>query len=540
MRRLALLWVLLLLGAPAARAFELWLYCPTNLLVDDNVHELETLWRRAAAAGYTHVLLADSKLAKLGDLGDVTPRYFRNVERVKKIAAELHLELVPALFSIGYSNDLLWHDPNLIEAMPVRELPMVVRNGAAEIADTTVPVLPAGGLADLKHWSWHDDTVTADQGAARMEGHGKNARVAQKLTVQPFRQYHLSVRLKTEDFHGRPEVKFLPIKGGTALNWDYLKSRPTQDWTVQHVVFNSQANTEVTLIFGAWPAESGQAWWADAHLEEVAFVNLTRRPGTPLVVTGPDGKALVEGRDFEPLADPLLGAKPWKGSYDIYHAPPLLKTKLPEGTALRASYYHGVTIYDGQAGICLSEPRTIKLLRDEARRIHAAFGAKNYMMSHDEVRVLNWCEACQKRHLTPGQILADNLRTCTGILREVAPGARLHVWSDMFDPNHNAVPGPYYLVNGSLEGSWDGLDPKVVVLPWYYEKRAASLKFFADRGNQQVIAGYYDSHPERIAEWLTAAKATPSSVIGAMYTTWEHKYADLEKFAQAVKANAAP
>ena len=42
----------------------------------------------------------------------------------------------------------------------------------------------------------------------------------------------------------------------------------------------------------------------------------------------------------------------------------------------------------------------------------------------------------------------------------------------------------------------------------------------------------------RIADWLTAAKAVPGSVIGVMYTTWQNKFGDLEKFAEVVKANA--
>src|SRR5204863_6606882 len=95
----------LLLGMIDVRAAaERWVYCAQNLWVDKNIDDLELLFRRAAKAGYTHVLLSGSKFAKLGDMD---ARYFRNVDRVKKLAAELHLELVPALFAVGYSNDLL-------------------------------------------------------------------------------------------------------------------------------------------------------------------------------------------------------------------------------------------------------------------------------------------------------------------------------------------------------------------------------------------------------------------------------------------------
>jgi uncharacterized protein (DUF1330 family) len=104
----------------------------------------------------------------------------------------------------------------------------------------------------------------------------------------------------------------------------------------------------------------------------------------------------------------------------------------------------------------------------------------------------------------------------------------------MFDPNHNAH-GDYYLVRGDFTGSWEGLDKEVIIVPWYFEKRDASLKWFADRGHAQVIAGYYDAAPERIRDWLVSAKKV-SGVQGVIYTTWEHKYGDLERFAENVNA----
>src|SRR5689334_3086294 len=88
-------------SALAAPALERWIYCAQNLWVDKNVDALEELLRRAARAGYTHVLLTDSKFSKLGEMD---ARYFRNVERVKRVAAETGLSIVPAVFPVGYSN----------------------------------------------------------------------------------------------------------------------------------------------------------------------------------------------------------------------------------------------------------------------------------------------------------------------------------------------------------------------------------------------------------------------------------------------------
>ena len=511
------------------RPLERWLYCPTNLLVDENVEKLATLWKRAAAADYTHILLADSKFCRLGELD---ARYFRNVERAKTLATDLKLRLVPALFPIGYSNDLLWTDPNLAESLPVRDTPFVVQNGIAQLVSDPAVNLPGGDFNDLKSWTWHDETVTFENGAALIRNPaGQNARVVQKLKVVPFREYHVSVRVKTRDFHGTPEIKALA--DGRSLIFSNLGVKPTQDWTGHHAVFNSLENTEIAVYFGCWDGQTGSLWWDDAKIEEVGLLNLVRRSGAPLIVRDDAGHELKEGIDYEPVSDPKMGALPWKGCYDIWHKPPVLHTKLPNGTHLRISYQHVVTVYDGQVNICPSEPRTLELLRDQAERMHKLFNAKAYFMSHDEIRCLNWCDACRDRKLDAGAILADNVRACRKILREVAPQSKVYVWSDMFDPFHNAVKD-YYLVRGDLNGSWQGLDKDIVIGAWLFDKRSESLKWFADRGHRCLIAGYYDGPPENVTKWLDAAHAA-GNVDAVMYTTWQQKYDDLEKFAKLLR-----
>jgi hypothetical protein len=514
-----------------AAELERWLYCSQNLWVDENLTRIEALFARAAKTGYTHVLLSDSKFAKLGDMD---ARYFRNIERVKKRAAELHLEIVPALFAVGYSNDLLWQDPNLIEALPVRDALFVVQDGVATIRPDPPIRLKGADFSDLKQWDWKDDAVQADNGAALIQDpKGQNARIVQKLRLTPFRQYHLSVRVKTQDFRGTPEVKLLA--DNRALNYNHLGVKATQDWTLHHVVFNSLEHKEANLYFGCWGGGTGSLWFDDAKIEEVGLVNLVRRDGAPLIVKTEAGKILGENRDFEKLADAHMGNKMWNGSYDIYHDPPVIKTSLPNDTRLRVSYFHAVTVYDDQAMICPSEPKTIELLRDQAKRMHAAWGAKGYMMSHDEIRVLNWCDACQRRRLDAGALVADNVKTCIQILRETNPGGSIYVWSDMFDPRHNAHKD-YYLVRGDLTGSWEGLDKDVVIVNWNFDKRNESLRWFAERGHSQLIAGYYDDGPNQIRAWLDSAKGV-HGVLGVMYTTWQNKYDDLEHFGAVSAGN---
>ena len=115
------------------------------------------------------------------------------------------------------------------------------------------------------------------------------------------------------------------------------------------------------------------------------------------------------------------------------------------------------------------------------------------------------------------------------MLRDLDPHAAIYVWSDMFDPSHNARPD-YYLVNGDLRGTWEALDPGVTVALWSLRLRDRSLAWFASRAQPMLIAGYYDGDPAALRQWLESARATPG-VRGVMYTTWQDRYDDLERFA---------
>ena len=525
----------LLLGCGLLRAetnspFERWVYAPVNLQVPAEAQRLESLMRRARPLGFGHFLLADSKFARLDGL---PPHYFTNVARIRAVAQELGLELVPAVFPVGYSNDLLWHDPNLAEGLPVRDALFVVSNGVARlVADPPVALPP---LAEPRRWGFVDANWQPDDGGLRVtDPRGANARVMARIAVTPFRQYHVSVRLRTRDFRGQPEIKALTAEGRN-LCYTGLRAAPTQDWRTHHVTFNSLTETNLGLYLGAWGAESGSLWLAEPQLEECGPVNVLRRDGCPLRVRADGGRELAEGADFEPVRDPRLGNQPWPGEYEVWHEPPVLRARQPDGTRLRVSYFHPQVIYDGQVSACVSEPRFAELLREQARALHGAWAARNYFMSHDEWRVLGWDAACQQRGITPAAIAADNVQQCAGWLRAVNPGGRILVWSDMFDPHHNAV-DRYYLVNGDLRGSWSGLGRDVIVMNWNFGQRADSLRFFAERGHRQILAGYYDAGPAQIGQWLDTARGVPG-VLGVMYTTWQRNYADLEAFAGVVNAH---
>jgi hypothetical protein len=356
-----------------------------------------------------------------------------------------------------------------------------------------------------------------------------------KLSVKPWRCYHVSFQVKTETYTANPEAKAI-ASDGRQLQWENLKVERTQDWKRYDVVFNSLQNEEVNWYFGVWDSAKGTLRWKDWKIEEVGLLNLIRRPGCPLTVKTEGGKVLEEGKDFEPLTDPKMGREPYEGEFNAYHESPLIKTKgLPDGTKLRVTWYHPAIIYDGQVCACIAEAKTDELLADQAKRMKQAWGAAaaGWMMSHDEFRVLGWCNACQDSKKTPGELLGDNARKCVNLLKP----DRLYVWNDMFDPFHNAVKGPnYYLVNGPWTDSWEGLPPEVVIMNWNHQKRAESVKFFKERGHKQIAATYYDQPDtmQQTKDWGATAKGEPS-IIGFMYTSWQNDYSKLEAFAEIVK-----
>jgi hypothetical protein len=413
--------------------------------------------------------------------------------------------------------------------MPVKNALFVVKNGQARAA-TESSLLTNGDFSQgAKDWKLLDECVRVEDGVLAMhDAHGKNSRATRTLKLKPFHLYHLSVRVKSQDYGGKPEVKLLV--GNRDLNYAYLKAKKTQDWTVHHIVFNSLDHESVNLYLGAWGASGGSLSWDDVMLEEAGLVNLLRRPGCPFSVKTEEGKELVEGKDYEPVSDPRMGMEPYAGSYDVWHEPPAIKTKLPDGTRLLVSFYHTAIVYDEEVSICPSELKTLELLRDEAKRVNVAWEPRGFMMNHDEWRLMNWCDACQKRNLDAGAVAAQNARDCINILQITAPGCRMYDWNDMFDPHHNAH-GSYYLVRGDYERSWEGLSNEVIIMNWNLGKLHDSLKFFADRGHRQIIAGYYDAPVGRLKDHLAATKDIPG-VIGVMYTTWRKNYGDLEAFAK--------
>jgi hypothetical protein len=554
-RMLIVLWFLNVIRpafADDTRYDRRWVWVMSNMLVEKEADRVVALIERAGKAGYNGVVISDYKFNFL----DRMPRhYFEHAGRVKEAARRAKVEIIPGIFPIGYGNGLLANDPNLAEGMAVESAPYVVRRGEAilepepsarvvngDLEQTKGDLFAGFGYQDEPGKQTFADRAVVHQGkvSCRMEnlGAGPVSRLIQKVKVRPHACYRLSCWVKTRDLAPTGAFRLLAMgaTNGHPLTFHEGGLEPTHDWTRLEVVFNSQDQAEVNLYAGLWGGKSGTIWLDEMALEELSLVNILRRDGCPFRVTSADGKmTYTEGKDFAPVHDPRLGRDPWDGEYRSDHAGPSIRltpaSTIKNGQHLQVSWYHPVSTHGTNVAPCLSEPKVYDLLRNQAQQVEQLFHPRTVFMQHDELRVANWCQACRTRKLTPGALLADNARRCVQILKEVSPNARVVVWSDMFDPTHNAVKD-YYLVNGTLEGSWEGLDRSVIIANWNAGKARASLDFFAKRGQSQILAGYYDSD-DNLATWNAAAKGVPG-VIGFMYTTWQNKYDDLERYGKAL------
>ncbi len=194
--------------------------------------------------------------------------------------------------------------------------------------------------------------------------------------------------------------------------------------------------------------------------------------------------------------------------------------------------------------MCLTEPAVLNWMNQNVQSIKSVLpSGAGLFMQYDEIRQMNSDAADRAKNMTPGQLLAASVGQSIQTLNSIVPNAPLYVWSDMFDPYHNAVSN-YYYVEGDLSGSWNGLPSNVTVMNWNLGNLKNSLTWFSGQNSsqptphQQIIAGYYDSGngTQSAQQELAAANGIPG-IRGLMYTTWGDDYSQLENFAAAAQAN---
>jgi len=542
--------------------FKKLLYYTLNIYSDSQVKKALKDFERAKAAGYTHILLDDTKFQKLDIMGkfqklDIMGKaYFANAAHLVKETRRLGLKVGCSSMYTGHASSALEQNPDLAEGFRVLGAPFLVKGNKAYPCIPDGFAIPFGAFENpdqnsFKGFAFQDkpglitfaDTSVAHTGTTslRIEDPGKHdkhgrARVCIKFDEPEQDQpLLLTMWIKTLNFSGAKGIRILLYSDNAAIREEDMKHvnpiKPTQDWTKVRFLFNTSNMKQIKLWIGAWNAGTGKMWIDDIKLQGAGLLNIIQRTGCELVVKGNNGALYEEGRDYLPVKDEKIG--------DLleYHEAPLLtlttNSRIKDGDRLLLDYTHAFRCHKKVNNLCLSAPESMAYHQRMTRILNEKFAPDFWLMYHDEIRVINRCPRCLKQKKTPGQLLADNIRGCYNIIRTLSPHAPVYIWSDMVDPYHN-MKKHYFAVNGSLDKSYEGLASDIIILKWGINRKGS--KFFADRGLRQVVCGYYDCGDavlKDVRQRYQANKDLPN-VIGVCYASWKSEYDHIESWIDAV------
>jgi len=517
------------------------------------VQSSEALIDRAAAAGYTGMVLWDSGIEFLQD--SWWNRSY--MMQVVQYAQSKGLAVMPAVASNGY--EILLENPNWAEGQRVigTQFRVDATGKALQVVDSFPGLVNSSFEEGRTGWFAYgdagvgvDNTVShSGRASALIANAPGNARISQRFAVQPWRQYHLRLFYKTRNFQGFSQLE---IFGDNNIAYnrvnEQLRPGTNQEWKQVDYAFNSGPHSNLTILTGVWGGSKGSYWLDDISLEETGLVYVLRGASTPLSVYDADNPAHIyrENIDFAAIGDPQLAGQP-PYFKDYWHQPmvvPVLSTGSLRPNQLVGMNWYALQVVIGAASASLTDPGPAQRRIKNAAAVAEVFpNAAGFLFGYDEMRQMNSTASAKARNMTPAQLLDWHFNQTHSIFRGLRPHAPIYAWGDMFDPNMNAV-NNYYLVEGDLTGSWTGLPADVIIMNWNLSNLHKSAAWFAGRNSQQpvrrqqVIAGYYDSGDGgEAAKSELAQVGGISGVIGLMYTTWNDDYSQLGTFAAAARAN---
>ena len=492
---------------------EKWNYMGGNTMTAESTQKLIDALKEAKAAGCTHAMWTGSRGPRIPEMTEEQRGFSKQFEAEAK---KVGVKIIPSIFSFGYSGRYFHFDPNLSAGIPVKEMPYIVKG------KTAAP----------------DPALALDTSKLTKEGN----KLSGSYSVKPFMYYRISFVTTDATYEDTEQITVVMSSGGKRRNC-YRNPTITKqnDKFLVQSIFNTLEADKIRVS-----VDCGKGTVTDVKVEPAGMLLILKRKWLPFKVTSEDGKTeYAEGKDFKEVLDAPLQIKPFPGEFPIDHAAPLIEltdgTSITDGQKLLVSFWHPNRIYNDQDMISMEDPAVWEILELEMKEVSKLFDVEGYMLGYDEIRIAGWEPQPDGKQLKPGQLLAEHFKRAYDLVRKYSPNAKIYTWSDMFTPYHNARPfenkGYYYLVNGNWDGSWEGLPKDVIILNWY-SPDAKGTKFFADRGNPQILCGYYDGKSEKdmknnIAKWMTVSEGVPG-ILGFMYTTWHSDYSNLDKYFKLV------
>lgn len=472
--------------------------------------------------GYNGWLMDASKLwAPQGLSASCKTAYSQVVAHAKKLG----IALIPMM---QQQNELSYTDLNYGEAYLSKGSKFVISGGKAVFQPAVVAMTNSGFDGGTTGWSVNS-YFSIDKSVKRNGSSSIRAKdptkssvfIRQAINVKPNTSYEVSVYIKTQNMSD-PRGTGLGVQagGGWLHHWRIAKGvKPTQNWTVNRISFNSLNFTKVTIAVTAteYNKSTGTAWFDDVNVREVALYEAVMRNSTQPVVKSADGKTTYKaGPDYGISVDPNVKANN-QGSIVI-----------PAGSAIKNGEVILVDWYKLANGVTAMPPSVLleqpawTILENNVKAVDQLFDTPvARMMKYSEWRISGWDPGVQTQYKNTGDYWANVIKRTEQVYRKAYHNREVYIWNDEVDPYHNGEKSAAKIWNGNHR-AWKGLTEETIVVNWNAHDRLGSMRFFAGRDPK---------HPEKKTmqrQILSPGAFKPNDGNGG-WNDWLSKLTQMEK-----------
>ena len=141
-----------------------WVFSGHNLIEASQIDSLKKIEDTMAAHKLNGLQQNDFKNNVYSVFEGSYPQYFHNVDSLQAYSAKSNVEIIPGVFPFGWSEGILFHDPDIAEGIPTTTSYLIQSDTGVLLTDPNM-VLPNGGFENVSNgqftgWSWYDSPGT--------------------------------------------------------------------------------------------------------------------------------------------------------------------------------------------------------------------------------------------------------------------------------------------------------------------------------------------------------------------------------------------
>lgn len=152
-----------------------------------------------------------------------------------------------------------------------------------------------------------------------------------------------------------------------------------------------------------------------------------------------------------------------------------------------------------------------------------------FNLEMDEIRVFAWDKRCLDSGKSRHQIFVDDVKYYYDTIRKKQPDALIMMWSDMIDPNHNAIK---YKTEKAVDLFIDYGMTDIIMVPWSHKRAKASIEFLSDKGFSVMASSQKQLNELSVApmwaKYLRDKFEDSDKPFGLMHAPWYYEYDTIE------------